>query len=699
MVDVVAASTTTSRKTKKFSRKRKTTTLSIDTLLKIFVVTLLSSVSIWTILLAFHDDVLLLDVHQIPSSSSSPNHNPKYGVMPHHKHGHQLHEQQVVEPGSHHYRRSMERAVVGLQQQINDPYIDPCKIEYERVMSSTITQGLTEEDLLRSRAWIGNEERLVKFVNKLTKKSITTATTTTNESSGGNGGGVNVVVCGGSITLGHGVEPAITSRYSNKLEDWLNQMYPLSSSSSSSLPHPRNQKGQQQPQPKHNVYNHGSHGADMCAMAKRMDMVFNSKRLGIEDDPDMIILEFAVNDYQGQDHKVHLDHKTDIFFDGFQTKALCTEAVVYKLLQKYPNTAIVFLEFQTAILNRKTAQLLHMGVAQHYQIPVVSYAETMMPGYYYLIDQLKDYDYSAPIGDEVAPYPHGCAPCQLEHITSQFRHGGCKSICTFVQRSGLISQNVNCTHPRSYDGKKRVPCMPPFWAHDAVHPSFVGHDIARDLIANAIALTKQKLCMHQQISKHVLPPKSINFLGSNTQLEAMTDWVMVQDTMDVFGERDPLVSKNHSKGFQLFGDQFAERLGWICNEKEGGHYIEFDIDLPVGGCYVIYIASLKSYEGMGNYSVRMIDLQHPSENSYEMDVNGTWEPRISVPADIAIQPSPEELSFQNRKNSSNRQGMCTGKCKVTVTTHPSKRNQKKGNKVKIMTLSARECVEGEFSNK
>ena len=33
-------------------------------------------------------------------------------------------------------------------------------------------------------------------------------------------------------------------------------------------------------------------------------------------------------------------------------------------------------------LGRKTAQLLHMGVAQHYQVPVISYGEAVLPEFF-----------------------------------------------------------------------------------------------------------------------------------------------------------------------------------------------------------------------------------------------------------------------------------------------------------------------------
>lgn len=136
---------------------------------------------------------------------------------------------------------------------------DPCDDEYHRIVSH-ITSGLTPDDYVRSQAYPGNRYRLGRFIEKLQQRPI------------------HAVVCGGSISLGHGVTPE-SMRYSNQLEVWLNTMYPIPNT-----------------QQKHKVWNKGSHGADMCAMAKRIHLI------GLEKDikPDLIVLEFSVNDYQGQ---------------------------------------------------------------------------------------------------------------------------------------------------------------------------------------------------------------------------------------------------------------------------------------------------------------------------------------------------------------------------------------------------------------
>lgn len=435
--------------------------------------------------------------------------------------------------------------------------VNKCDMEFRR-LTTDHRHHLTLEDFRRSRAWVGNEQRLSKLFQKLSAKSDP----------------VSAVVYGGSISMGHGLADA-SLKYLNELELWMNTNFPMQSA-------------------KHKVYSRAGHGADMCYVAKRLMTMINDIPTGQE--IDMFILEFGVNDYQGQDHKIHLDHKTDVFFEGFQRLAICAEAVVRRLLERYPNAAIVFLEFQTAILNRKTAQVLHLGVAQHYQIPVISYSETLFPGFYRLMNLLDPTDYSRAANDTVAPFPHGCAPCLAEHITTSFRDKGCKSLCVFMKRSG---RSCNDNPP-----KGREPCYLPYFAHDAVHPSMIGHQIAKDLIVNAIAQVGHGLCSGEFPADHVLPPTT--WLGSPNQLDSMTNFVMVKDTMGVYSTQDPLVSSNHSKGFKLYGDQLAERKGWISTNEQGGDYVEFDIDL-IDGCYDIVISVLKSYEGMGIITIDLLD--------------------------------------------------------------------------------------------
>jgi hypothetical protein len=436
-------------------------------------------------------------------------------------------------------------------------------------------------------------------------------------------------------------------------------------------------------------------------MAKRINIMIQN----LPPDPDLFVLEFAVNDvstnptkfycltdsshhylytsctlhttqYQGQDHKIHLDHKTQVFFEGFEQLVVCAEIVVHRLLSQFPNAALLFLEFQTAIQNRKTAAALHMAVAKHYEVPVISYAETFFPHFQRLLHTLKPYNYSTAtttihnnqnIPDPVLPYPHGCVPCLDGYILDQFRDKGCKSLCVFAQRSG--SNNLHCEQLPA----DRQPCYVSFLAHDAVHPSAVGHQMAADLLAAAIAKTGREVCDGRSYSKQLIPTIGL-MVADPVTLSKQNDFVYVKDTMEMFGQLDQLTSEKHSQGFDLYGD-FIDRPGWIATNPKGNEFVEFLIDLPPKPCYAIWIAVLKSYENMGTFTVVVTDLTTGVQTTTQGD--GLWKPKISIPSDIPI-------------TKDNVPG-CTGRCSIRVTTDPQIQGRE-GNKVKIMTLSARECV-------
>jgi hypothetical protein len=439
-------------------------------------------------------------------------------------------------------------------------------------------------------------------------------------------------------------------------------------------------------------------------MAKRLNLLVQD----LPPAPDLFVLEFAVNDYQGQDHEKQLDFKMDVFFEGFERLATCAETVLVKLLSHYPNAAIVFLELRTAVQTRKTAAVLHYGAASHYGIPILSYDQTMFPDYQKLLHLLEPYHYSKPIGDDVLPYPHGCAPCIPEHIIPQFRPNGCASVCIYQR---FVQPDLkDCTPPPG-----REPCYVPFFAHDEVHPSSIGHQIVTDLIVEAIVSTGYDLCHFQQqqqqsssssslaatadatgtaVAEDLFRPIPLPNVQTHTngwmvadpqQLLRQNDFIMVNDTYEIFmAHRQPLEATTHTEGFTLYDDKFG-RPGWIATNPQGQEMIQFDLYLPTesegqDACYVPYLAFIKSYENMGlftvtleNHDVKRGTQQVTSTKTFDAQ----WAPRISIPHDVP-------LADDTAKS-------CTGRCTITIRTQPQQPDRK-ANKVKLVTLSVRKCV-------
>lgn len=558
-----------------------------------------------------------------------------------------------------------------------------CQAEYNRIVSQQ-TPGLTPQDLLRSRALIGNQYRLERVMKALSSRERP----------------VVAVVAGGSISLGHGLENPNQNRYSNRLQTWMNDMYPLLEGSTTI--HDINSKAERNNDlQKHTVINVAAHGADSCSMAKRLNIMYSdlSSKLppSSNNEPDLIVLEFAVNDYEGQDHLVQVRYQASVFFDGFLDITLCTEVVIHSLLTRYPNAAVMFLEMQTAILPRKTGALLHMGVATHYQIPVVSYAESLFHGFSELIRKLEMIDpisYSFPAAEisfnssdnvtssALFPYPHGCSPCRPQYINSLFRPGGCKSICTFVERSKIVhDRNLRCN-------KKDVQpemneCFVPFLAHDAVHPSSAGHGIILDLLVYALASAQRSSCEGEGTPYQNQLPITTFVAKTADELYVRGDFLAVNDVARIFSRWDELKPIGRPNGFQRYADDsLKQRPGWIATDPAGGSNITFAIDLPASECYVVYVAILRSYNGMGTMSVEVRDYGEnkqkgiPPKRHTRKKVDGLWQSPISVWSDV-------QLTQDNVAG-------CTGYCEVDISTDPQI-DGRAGNKVKVLTVSARRC--------
>ena len=66
----------------------------------------------------------------------------------------------------------------------------------------------------------------------------------------------------------------------------------------------------------------------------------------------------------------------------------------------------------------------------------------------------------------------------------------------------------------------------------------------------------------------------------------------------------------------------------------------------------------------------------PKKVTLKKDIDGLWDSPISVPSDIQITADDDPG--------------CSGYCEVTIRTDPTVEGRE-GNKVKLLTLSARRC--------
>lgn len=104
--------------------------------------------------------------------------------------------------------------------------------------------------------------------------------------------------------------------------------------------------------------------------------------------------------------------------------------------------------------------------------------------------------------------------------------------------------------------------------------------------------------------------------------------------------------------------------------------------LPPATCYVVYVAILRSYKGMGTFRVEVRDFgddakkTKPPKKITTKDVDGLWESPISVWSDERITEDSDPG--------------CTGYCEISIVTYPTAPGRT-GNKVKILTVSARRC--------
>jgi len=109
--------------------------------------------------------------------------------------------------------------------QTQTPPEDVCWTNYQKATSDRLA-GITDEDVLRSKTYFGNRYRLAVLANALgMDRAGSNSNNNNNTVVGFAKKPIQAVVCGGSISLGHGVKV----RYSDRLRDWLNDRFPVAS--------------------------------------------------------------------------------------------------------------------------------------------------------------------------------------------------------------------------------------------------------------------------------------------------------------------------------------------------------------------------------------------------------------------------------------------------------------------------------------
>lgn len=176
--------------------------------------------------------------------------------------------------------------------------------------------------------------------------------------------------------------------------------------------------------------------------------------------------------------------------------------------------------------------------------------------------------------------------------------------------------------------------------------SALGHAIVMDFIVDALASAQFRACEDKLIPDKDDLPLTTFVVGSFDELKVRGDFLWVHDVDRIFSRWDelkpvPAASKT-SKGFTRYADDpMKQRPGWVATNEKGGEFITFPIDLPPGQCYTVYVAILKSYNGMGTMQIEVTDFGNKGDNAAakqtaSKQVDGLWKSPISVWNDVQI---------------------------------------------------------------
>ncbi len=173
--------------------------------------------------------------------------------------------------------------------------------------------NITEEMFSRSVLNAGNPYRLTKLFEK-----------------SANGEEITLVVIGGSVTQQFNASPETC--YGAVLRDWLKETFPKA---------------------KVNLVNSGIGASGSLIGVHRI------QRDVLNHNPDMVVVEFCVNEPEGDLAKEAYDN------------------LIHRILNHNEDTAVVCLGLMTEW--QSSAQNSHLPVAEHYDIPFISYKQAIIP--------------------------------------------------------------------------------------------------------------------------------------------------------------------------------------------------------------------------------------------------------------------------------------------------------------------------------
>jgi hypothetical protein len=168
-----------------------------------------------------------------------------------------------------------------------------------------------------------------------------------------------------------------------------------------------------------------------------------------------------------------------------------------------------------------------------------------------------------------------------------------------------------------------------------------------DFIVDALSSAQFRTCEYNLVPEKDDLPLTTFVASSFDELKVRGDFLWVHDVDRIFSRWDELRpvtgSGKVSNGFTRYADDpLKQRPGWVATNEKGGEFITFPIDLPPGQCYTVYVAILRSYNGMGAMTIEVTDYGSKKNDlkaaklTATKQVDGLWKSPISVWSDVQI---------------------------------------------------------------